>query len=272
MSEKKGGPLAGCRDSLTSVLVALIGVAGVVLGVVLERTEVLDEIFPPPPSRVLVADFSEPASAFTSNTITLRECDTAVVEGGVVRVNRTISEFDECRMAVRPKEDRRYDDLGSLEATFQVDDTDEPAESSAYLEMVTYSPGVELKVHCGMMQTQNKLFGFLSVKTVRVGDQDLVCNPPGVLMNDDGICELWFDSFVDLERGQDYTFELRANPSVPDEFQCFASGADSQYWVNASGEQLAENLTDSIFERYILVGHTTGSTATYTVDNVYEER
>lgn len=265
------GVLGGCKDSVTTLLAAIIGVVGVVLGVILEnRTDLLDRIIPPPPSRVLISDFNDPGLAFSPDTITNRNCNTLVLTDGVVRINPMTNKQEECRLALRPKEDRIYNELGAVEVTLQMDDTEETMESSAYIEMITYFPGVQLKIHCGMRHVNNELFGFLSIKTARTGNQELICTN-GILSADGSSCAFGPLRFAELHPEQSYSFQLNASHTV-NEFQCFVNDRYTQYWVDTTAEQLSSDLVNALFERYLIVEHTANSRAVYTIDNVYEIR
>lgn len=279
LDDDKDTKKGGCLDTFTKISVAIIGgvflLFGTVLGVVLERnTDIIDIIFDPP--RRLITDFSGPLSVNTGVTRrfnTADFCESA--DGALVIRNEASTDFHQCRLTLdaNVSEPLNGANIGAIDVQFRPSDANELEESYVFLEMVTFFEHARLEAHCGIRHSENRTTGFMSVVMVITGDVSQVICPPGADTDpSDGRCETFYETVTDLTPDQVHNFRLRVNPASHNEFQCFINGDDKEFWVNTGAANLESDLSKKDFERYIVASYTTGSTVTYTADNLHEIR
>lgn len=246
------------------------------MGAYLEaRTDILYRIFPIP-KHTLIADFSKDDTGFSSNTVLIKgtsgkACDIASADGRAQISNPDGASLS-CLMDILPTQDRTYKELGGIQALMQAIDVDEQAESSVAIQMVAdLADATDLRAHCGVTHRQGQLSGFFYIETVG-NARNLEC-PSGSPDNDpsDNMCPLFFEAFVEqLSPNQDHQVELHANPVSPYEFVCVIDKFSIQHRIEVGTDDLIEDPSQRVFERYIGANYTAGSEAIYWVDDIYE--
>ena len=262
-----------CLVSVMILQLSLLG--GVPIPEPMEVTrEVVQVVTATPPIQGRLVTGFDDGTYPLSRDISTVGCVLNTVDGVAV-MDHPEDGASECRIQVGT-DDYQYMALGSLLSDVTVTGAREDAESFLANEYVTYfDDGASLVVYCGVRSINQELSGYMAVR-LRNDNGNLVCPSSTEFSADhdgsDGVCEMKFAHFVDLGTDEPYTIELRANPTSPNEFQCFIAGAGEQFWVNLTDTNVAvSDLSEAKFERYILTAHHDDSRMVYQLDSIYED-